>query len=132
LATPTLPQESRKVTTCIEMAWANLKRGYAITLIRVDLMEGVHQNDVRIIAIIIFFDANERRFIAKGNKPTLIRASSRARQQEQGGQSHDNYQLIERHEGGTKFHFTVRSNLLAIILRLVHLESKPERNNCKI
>jgi hypothetical protein len=48
----------------------------------------------------IFFDANERRFIAKGNKPTLIRASSRARQQKQGGQSQDNYQLIERHEGG--------------------------------
>jgi hypothetical protein len=33
-------------------------------------------------------------------------------------------------KGGTKFHFTVRSNLLAIILRLVHLESKPERMLC--
>jgi hypothetical protein len=52
------------------------------------------------IFLFYFFDANERRFIAKGNKPTLIRASSRARQQKQGGQSQDNYQLIERHEGG--------------------------------
>jgi hypothetical protein len=68
--------------------------------------------------------------LQRENKPTLIRASSRARQQKQGGQSQDNYQLIERHEGGTKFHFTVRSNLLAIILCLVHLESKPERMFC--
>jgi hypothetical protein len=40
----------RIVTRSIEMAWASLKRGFAVTSIGVDLKEGVHQNDARIIA----------------------------------------------------------------------------------
>jgi hypothetical protein len=43
-----------------------------------------NKNLIGVFLFCFFFDANERRFIAKGNEPTLIRASSRARQQERG------------------------------------------------